>query len=792
MGPYLAVIVDSFRAASASRVLWIALAAVILFLIALAPVGYRENVVTRVSPRDIVDAQRLAQRLRTDLKNPSDRPSARIAAALPETIQQQIRRSDQPQSETRLDEQAFADAFSELLQNDDAWYDAEAWQSTTRLRELRRLDDLSASQLSEDQRLRRARLRLEAGLRGAIRPRPEKTLSLTYATFSTPAEWPLSQYLFRQTLTSLVLPPILNGLLGIIGIVLGILVTAPILPEMLQPGSLHLLLSKPVSRPLLYLAKFLGGCAFMLMCVGPLLVGVWLILGWRFDLWLGRLFYCIPVYLLLFMVYYSVSCLAALQWKSPIVAALVAMGFWVACGAIGIASSYMDEWVSEPARLTGVTLTGVTLTGVTTESLDEIDTSERESGEQVAAGQRVVFGNTRGGELQYWDQTNRRWQTVALEDYPGEVILGPVPIGNQQFAATRKSLRPFGVSGEGVLALVDADEQFAVRRGGKLPGGASRILSTSDGAVLAFGSGGVAVATAERLREGPAAEVSGGGLFGSLTRLLNSGTKDFQSVLPGEVFLQEPFQVALLASDDVILYSAGTLKRIDRQADSLQWDLVASAEVQGDVSREAVLGASATTVAVVRKDEPIQLFDADTLEAIGELQPPGDRTIVSLSGDPHSDTLAVRFSDRSGALLKTGPTPRLADLPDSLSGESLELLRYDHQGRLLAVYDHDSVRLLGDLAGPPELELEPRLSSWRMINEYLVQPLRYVIPQTGELRAETVRAALSGEDTQEFGQGMFAEQVRRQLNVKRPVFTCLGFTAVMLLIGGIIFTRQDY
>ena len=46
MKPYLAIIRDSFHAALASRVLWIAFVAIWLVLAALAPFGYQEDLTT--------------------------------------------------------------------------------------------------------------------------------------------------------------------------------------------------------------------------------------------------------------------------------------------------------------------------------------------------------------------------------------------------------------------------------------------------------------------------------------------------------------------------------------------------------------------------------------------------------------------------------------------------------------------------------------------------------------------------------------------------------------------------
>lgn len=771
MGPYLAIIADSFRAASSSRVLWIALLCVGIFLIALAPVGYRENVVARISPLEIVNSDRLTQRLVIDLKHPSDKPSSRIAAALPADFQQRIL-DDTGDGETRLREEDYAEALNGLLENDETWYDAEAWKSTTRLKELRDLDEQPTASLSDTLRGRRARLRLEAGLRGAIRPRPEKTISLTYATFATPAEWPLSQFVFKQYLTTMILPMVLNGMLGFVGIVMGILVTAPILPEMLQPGSLHLLLSKPISRPLLYLSKFLGGCAFMLMCVGPLLVGVWLILGTRFDLWLPGLFYCIPVYMLLFMVYYSVSCLAALQWKSSIVAALVAIGFWVGCGIVGFASGMMDELVSDPARIRQVSVSG-------------------------QPDEPTVFSSTRGGRLQRWDATTERWLEIPLDDYRGDVVLGPVPLGEGQFATTRKSLSPMGLRGDAVLAIVDTTEtavtgQDKLRRGAKLPRGTSGLLATSDNGLLAYGSSGVYFASGQSLRLSQAAKVPSGGFLAGIVNLLDSDTAGFESVLPDDFYMQSPFEIESLPNDDLVVYSAGSLLRLQREAQTTIWKRVASTDVEGEAARETQLGVSGSLVAIARNEEPLRLFDLATLESRSQIELPQGKAIAAISGNPAGSAFAIRFTDNTAAMLDVAKEPDFGDLPAELAGASIETLEFAADGSLMATYSHDSFVILSPDDQQPRLRLRPGLSYWRLANEYVVQPLRSVIPQTGELRSETTRAALSERTSQEMGQGVFTELTRTRLDVRRPVLTCLGFTVVMLLIGSVMISRQDY
>ena len=59
MVPYVAVIRDSVHAALTSRVLWIAFGAIWLVLIALAPIGYREDFTTTFRSQDFHNGTRL-------------------------------------------------------------------------------------------------------------------------------------------------------------------------------------------------------------------------------------------------------------------------------------------------------------------------------------------------------------------------------------------------------------------------------------------------------------------------------------------------------------------------------------------------------------------------------------------------------------------------------------------------------------------------------------------------------------------------------------------------------------
>ncbi len=190
-----------------------------------------------------------------------------------------------------------------------------------------------------------------------------------------------------------------------IGVFVAILVTASIIPNMFDAGSVNLLFSKPISRPLMYLSKFLGGCAFVLINATYLIVGLWLIVGWRFGVWHERFLYAIPVLMFLFAVYYSVSAFAGLIWRNTIMCVVASILFWLICFTVGQVHDIMELLINQPRRVVKITDVG-----------DSILTVSESGG--VAA----------------WTEDARNWQPVFASEQTGGApafarqnrLLGPV------------------------------------------------------------------------------------------------------------------------------------------------------------------------------------------------------------------------------------------------------------------------------------------------------------------------------------------------------------------------------
>ena len=68
-------------------------------------------------------------------------------------------------------------------------------------------------------------------------------------------------------------------LIGTIGLCLALLATSTLFTQMVQKGSIDLLLCRPLSRWRVMTARFLGGASIMAFNAAYLFLGVWFVLG---------------------------------------------------------------------------------------------------------------------------------------------------------------------------------------------------------------------------------------------------------------------------------------------------------------------------------------------------------------------------------------------------------------------------------------------------------------------------------------------------------------------------------
>jgi hypothetical protein len=121
---------------------------------------------------------------------------------------------------------------------------------------------------------------------------------------------------------------IINTMGAAIALLISTIITAFFIPNMLRKGSVDLLIVKPIPRWALLLYKYVGGMTFMFLNTVVVVVGVWLVLGLRTNLWGTGFLFSIAVLTFEFAMYYAVSTLFAVLTRSAIVAILMTCLAW--------------------------------------------------------------------------------------------------------------------------------------------------------------------------------------------------------------------------------------------------------------------------------------------------------------------------------------------------------------------------------------------------------------------------------------------------------------------------------
>ncbi len=774
MRPYFAVIMDSFHAALSSRVLWIAFVAIWILLGALALVGYREDLRTEFRRWDFDNGTQLKAMLAQGLADPTQKETAlgRVSAALPKDLKLPLQRVAKGE-EVRIRTDVLADGLNDVMRAE-GWHDADAWKATARLRELRDLDATDDIELSDTLKLRRARLRIESALPGVFEARTSRSIRLSYAGFEYPDPLPFGKRQFDLLANQFFLPLLLNLLLGFGLIFLGILVTASIVPDMLQPGSLHLLLSKPISRTVLLLSKFLGGLAFVFLCVCQLVIGIWLIAGLRLDIWNIRLLWCIPVSVFLFSVFYSVSFLAGLRWRTPILAIGVTCMFGAFVLIVGVIGSRFDEVVTSPAAIRSSVLVG-----------DD------------------VIATTRGGGLQRFDAPTQMWQPLSdPEPSRGDLVLPLVKIDSDHVATARVKggrFNPYG-SGSLDLQLLERGADWEPEPSIRLPIATRRLLAIPGKSLVAMNTGGLMAADLEKVLSsdpGGASEASDNATPGNwLTELMRKrggGTSDFQTILPAGITIVQPVRLVVSdAADWIVLYSLGRITRLDApdEPGETVWAKTARRELDGEAAKSAVVAVSGSKILIARDEEPILILDALTLETIAELELASNQSVHSAIGLADDSRFMVVWSDATCCPLKV--TDGRVSLESTFRDKEVESVAYSEEDDLLTVVHHiDQLDFVRADDWSVQRRIRPKLSGWRLVDKYVITPLRTLTPQTGEI-GQTVSAIVGGKSSMTFGQDDSSDGEKIRFRILRPVLSCAGFVVVMLGISCLYFSRRDF
>ena len=136
---------------------------------------------------------------------------------------------------------------------------------------------------------------------------------------------------------------------GTLVLLVGMIITAFFIPNMLRKGSVDLLISKPIGRTQLLVYKYVGGLTFVFLLSAFTVGGIWLALAVRSGYWNPDFLWAIPILTFTFAVLYAMSTLVAVVTRSAVAAMLLTVGFAFFLFVVGqIKSGYDDVRAERP------------------------------------------------------------------------------------------------------------------------------------------------------------------------------------------------------------------------------------------------------------------------------------------------------------------------------------------------------------------------------------------------------------------------------------------------------------
>ncbi|MEL7498501.1 MAG: ABC transporter permease [Planctomycetota bacterium] len=813
MRPYFAIILDSFRAALASRVLYALLAFIVLLLLAIAPFHVVEGLdwklqlmshvpnpprlvsqlVERSESDDHPAVKRIWQRLTQPTRDKlieinaqnGERPSGNEGGR-----RNRPRRGDLNQYFGLINE------LNEIIMSDD-FYEADDWEGKVLNQEAKDLIAAGTDSLDTERRRRLNRLLVGKAL-PAIENAAPTSMTWFYGwqeifTYSSTRE--RLGALLSENITWLLDKFVLS-----IALAVGIVVTANVIPETFDPGSLNLLLSKPISRSGLYLTKFVGGCVLIAICSVLLFVGLWLWMGIAVGVWDAALLWSIPIYILVFAIYFSISAFVGLTFRSPIMSVVMTVLFWAICFSLGSGYYFLNVRM-ENTRLY-----------------------------RPVAVDDVVIAQDGVGNLVRWDSGSQAWETAAkpassmgqdqevglaiavwfgkFKDEP--FMLAPVVDGQGHVYAGLNFLLDIPLrSHQGFYFAESADQPF--RQYGRFPREAVNCFGTSDGLLVVDRVGdfhlldpkkldeieGQADESPEANPEEPVEDKSDDAEDDedATTPVATSAESLFVKAGPSfPVRASGTYSVAFnMLTEEVAIHefreSAHRIYVFKKEGDQYTQDRSVQIDIGSEKRIRCYVAFQGNTILVVAGNGNVVSLDATTLKERNAYQPETRFPIETIAASPDGRWFGLVYANQYFWLLDTESDDRMTR-PDVTGQGAISSVGFDQDSRLLVadrqdritVYDSDSLSIVETHVASGGL--------FETVFRYGIRPMYYAFPKPSEFykvvaHMSSTRDTSRNEDVDLIGTQVSADPFS-------PLYSGVGFMLFMLFVSCTIFHFKDY
>ena len=826
MRPYFAIIKDSFRAALASRVLYVLLLFITLLLLVISPLHIRETLDWQLPTRGL-DNQKIAEMLVERQGQDGEAVMTRIWELIPddnnfkerliEIVEKGETAEVEPKTERRRGNrgggrpewtvdletrQELIDGLNSVIENP-KFYIASDWKNRLLRREAKELIDSGYDQLSDVQVKRVNRLLFSTAFsKKLVPPGEDSAIEICYAIWNPIDPLPMSQQQLSKLLIT-DLPWYFEKFVLSIGLLIAIIVTANLIPETFEPGSLNLLLSKPISRWGLYVAKFLGGCTFIGICTAYLFFGLWLWLGIGMGTWDRAILLSIPLYILVFAIYFAVSAFVGLVWRSSIVSVILTLVFWAFCFSIGSVYGVFDT---------------------------KMKNTELAS---VFPAANEVFATDVLQQVYRWDQSGSVWNLVAGVNLPGD---DQMAVNVSTYLAKLSEVPAFPALGNSPQPVYDPIHNFVVcsrinslggsssnnkvsvlREGateslelGKFPSGTIQLFSSPHGVIAATSGGEIYRMNSElvqqRLKVSNEAEEDASDDRDEIADDSSDENAISEAVeSTEELFVEmgqaEGIRIRNKSSisynrqlDEFAVYDAGFIKVFGLNDGSYDLKSELALKLSFDKKMTAMIAYSGKTIAVAFGNGKVISVNAETMVEENEFQLESRSAIRQIDGSPDGQYIGVLF--RNGNLwmldLEGGQKMRKVNFFGVKGISTFDLIE---EGQVWIGEDIQSATLCDLGQGSVVKTLNPPSDFIQSLYRYAIRPAYTICPKPSEFY-KVVSHLASSSDTSANENIDLRDAERRGKSPGEspwaPLTSGLFFMFVMIAAGCLVFQAKDY
>ncbi len=807
----------------ASRVLYVLLLLITLLLIALAPFHVRETLDWELKRQaNVKQPERLLRQVVQLHDQEGEKPVARIWELLPrETRDKMIEIVERPEDtgpesseDPGMTPQVIEDShtcdelivqLNAIIKNPD-FYRAEDWEDRNLPNEADDLIASGVSGLSEIRTKRLNRLLISAAVAPAIDPGGATALDFFYAIWRIPVTVGITHQQFAQTLTS-ELPWYFEKFVLSIGLLIAIIVTANMVPETFEPGSLSLLLSKPISRWGLYIAKFIGGCVLIALCAGYLFSGIWLWMGIAMEVWDRAVLLSIPLYVIVFAIYFSVSVFVGLLWRSATVSVILTLLFWAFCFSIGLVYGVFNTKMKNSEFI------------------------------HLLPVENQVYPSDLLHQLAVWDEADNQWKDkleaelgeqgsiafginsflVSLREIPAFPGLDDflAPIYDQRKARIIASRYEFGksiASGRKKLFVSEIDN-VKFKEVGQFPRDTVRLFGNEQG-IMAVSSDGLIFRLDQSKFEAVAASDASDQFVSTpddpvvvandleQENELNEAVRKRQAEIAklGDLFIKigpdRPVSIRSAdqvdyssARDEFAVYQRGVLTVFRSEGERYEQHATLELNLGFDKNMTCLLAYQGKTIALAFGNGKVITVDSENMREKNEYQPESRSAVQEIEGSRDGRHFAVLY--RNGNLW----------MLDSDSDAQMHKAKVAGQGHVCAfafgpdnqlwVSDNTDRATLYEASGGPAIARHAPSGTWlEKMYRYGLRPFYKACPKPGEFYKVVTHLSSSGNT--ENNEDVDLNKTLQPSDPWSPLWSGLGFMFAMLVLGCLVFQFGDY